>query len=593
MTREDEDKKKTALRLILKTIIYAFAVFGLLFILILIGVLGIMSPGKIIMPVPEKTVLRINFDTNYMEVRGDDFFAEFADMPVYSFFDLIRAINTAADDDRVKAIAATVNMSSLGLAQIQDIAESVKYFRSKGKEAYIFSSGMGAFGGGTKEYYLASVFDEIWLQPISDIGMTGVHIEVPFFKGILQKIGVDPEFYARNEYKTAAESLISRGFTPAYKEEMSKLGGGLFNQLAAGISQNRGLELKDVKKLIDQAPVFSSKAIEYKLADNLGYRQDMESFLAAKYGAEFLDISDYMNNIGDYQGEDLPHIALLVLEGAIQSGQSSNNPMYDAVIGADTVQKQLEELSRRRNLRAVILRVNSPGGSYAASDEIMHALDRFKEKTGVPIVVSMGNYAASGGYFIALAGNYIVAEPATLTGSIGVLGGKMVLERLWKKLHINWGEMNFGKNAGILSVNHKFSPEEKKLFNRSLDMVYKDFLIKVAAVRKIENVDDVAGGRVWLGEGALKAGLVDELGGIETALKKAKELGGIIPGADFGLVYYPRRQSFQEKLAEFLENGGSLPAVKLPENIGIDVEDFKLLQRLQYDAVLPPFKLEM
>ena len=452
---------------------------------------------------------------------------------------------------------------------------------------------MGAFGGGTKEYYLASVFDEIWLQPISDIGMTGVHIEVPFFKGVLQKIGVDPEFYARNEYKTAAESLISRGFTPAYKEEMSKLGSGLFNQLAAGISQNRGLELKDVKKLIDQAPVFSSKAIEYKLADNLGYRQDMESFLAAKYGAEILDISDYMNNIGDYQGEDLPHIAFLVLEGAVQSGQSSNNPMYDAVIGADTVQKQLEELSRRRNLRAVILRVNSPGGSYAASDEIMHALDRFKEKTGVPIVVSMGNYAASGGYFIALAGNYIVAEPATLTGSIGVLGGKMVLERLWKKLHINWGEMNFGKNAGILSVNHKFSPEEKKLFNRSLDMVYKDFLIKVAAVRKIENVDDVAGGRVWLGEGALKAGLVDELGGIETALKKAKELGGIIPGADFGLVYYPRRQSFQEKLAEFLENGGSLPAVKLPENVGIDVEDFKLLQRLQYDAVLPPFKLEM
>ena len=593
MTREDEDKKKTALRLILKTIIYAFAVFGLLFILILIGVLGIMSPGKIIMPVPEKTVLRINFDTNYMEVRGDDFFAEFADMPVYSFFDLIRAINTAADDDRVKAIAATVNISPLGLAQIQDIAESVKYFRSKGKEAYIFSSGMGAFGGGTKEYYLASVFDEIWLQPISDIGMTGVHIEVPFFKGVLQKIGVDPEFYARNEYKTAAESLISRGFTPAYKEEMSKLGSGLFNQLAAGISQNRGLELKDVKKLIDQAPVFSSKAIEYKLADNLGYRQDMESFLAAKYGAEILDISDYMNNIGDYQGEDLPHIAFLVLEGAVQSGQSSNNPMYDAVIGADTVQKQLEELSRRRNLRAVILRVNSPGGSYAASDEIMHALDRFKEKTGVPIVVSMGNYAASGGYFIALAGNYIVAEPATLTGSIGVLGGKMVLERLWKKLHINWGEMNFGKNAGILSVNHKFSPEEKKLFNRSLDMVYKDFLIKVAAVRKIENVDDVAGGRVWLGEGALKAGLVDELGGIETALKKAKELGGIIPGADFGLVYYPRRQSFQEKLAEFLENGGSLPAVKLPENVGIDVEDFKLLQRLQYDAVLPPFKLEM
>lgn len=595
MAKDEENKKRIGLQLIFKTVVYAFAVFGLLFILILVGILGIMSPGKKIAGVPKKAVLTVNFDTDYNEIRGDDFFAEFTDMSVYSFFDLVRAINTAAFDDRIKALAASVNTTSLGLAQIQDIVEAVNVFRNSGKKAYIFSNGMGAFGGGTKEYYLAAHFDEIWLQPVSDIGITGVHIEVPFFKDVLQKIGVEPEFYSRYEYKTAAESLISNNFTPAYKQEMSKLGKGLYHQLLIGIANARQLDADRVGELINQAPISSSDAIEYKLADSHGYKQDMENFLAAKYGAELFNITDYMDNINDYQGESLPQVAILVLEGAIQSGQSNNNPMYNAIIGADTVIKQLEEIGKRKNLRALILRINSPGGSYAASDEIFYALNRFKEKNNVPIVVSMGNYAASGGYFVALASDYIVAEPATLTGSIGVLGGKMVFSELWKKLHINWGELNFGRNAGILSPNHKFDEEEQKLFNRSLDNVYQDFTTKVAKARKFDaaQIDAVARGRIWLGLDALKEGLIDEIGGINTALNKAKELGGIIPGADFGLLYYPRRQSFQEKLAEFLENGGGLPAIKVLENKGISLKDFELLWRLRYDAVLPPFKLEM
>ena len=543
---EEDLKKKVGLQLIAKTIVYAFAVFGVLFILILIGVLGIMSPVKMAVKVPDKAVLTVDFDTAYAEVRGDDFFAEFTDVPVYSFFDLIRAINTAAGDDRIKAMAATVSTSALGLAQIQEIVSAVEFFKSKGKEAHIYSNGMGSFGGGTKEYYLASYFDKIWLQPTSDIGMTGVHIEVPFFKNILKKIGVEPEFYARNEYKTAAESLVSSGFTPAYKEEMSKLGSGLFNQLAEGIAEAKDLELDEVKKIIDKAPIFSSEAVnKYHLADYLGYRQDMEEKLMKKYEAKLLDINDYMYTINDYEGEDLPQVAIVVLEGAIQNGDSSNNPMREAVIGSKTVQKQLEELSQRKNLRAVVLRINSPGGSYAASDEIFYILNKFKKEKKIPIVVSMSNYAASGGYFIALAGDYIVAEPATLTGSIGVLGGKMVLKNLWEKLNINWEELNYGRNAGILSSNHKFGPEEKKLFNTSLDKIYEDFSAKVSMTRKIKNVENLAGGRVWLGEDAAKIGLIDAVGGIETALKKAKELGGVIPGADFGLVYYPRQRSFQ------------------------------------------------
>lgn len=593
MSDEDE-KKKLGLNLIFKTIVYAFAVFGVLFILILLGILGIMSPVNVAVNIPEKTVLAVDFDVPYAEVRGDDFFAEFTDVPVYSFFDLIRAINAAADDERVKALAATVNVSSLGLAQIQDVVTAIEFFKSRGKEVYIHSNSMGAFGGGTKEYYLASAFDKIWLQSAASIGMTGVHIEVPFFKNLLQKIGVEPEFYARREYKTAAESLISSGFTPAHKEEMSKLGSGLFSQLAEGIAQARGLEVGEVKNIIDKAPIFGQEAVaEYKLADKIGYKQDMEEELAEKYDAEIMDINDYMYAVDDYPGGNLPQVAFLALEGSIESGQSFNNPVREAIIGSETVRSQLEELGELENLRALIVRINSPGGDYAASDEIFHALKKFKQDKKIPIVVSMGDYAASGGYFIALAGDYIVAEPATITGSIGVLGGKVVLSKLWKKLNINWEELNYGKNAGILSVNHKFGPEERKLFNTSLDMVYDDFTLKVSEERNIDKVEDIAGGRVWLGQDAVENGLVDELGGIETALKKAKELGGIIPGANFGLIYYPRRQSFQEKLAGFLENGGGLPAIKVLENSGINMDEFGLLQRLQYDAALPPFKLEM
>lgn len=592
----DMDKrKKIGIRLLLKTIVYAFAVFGVVFILILLGVLSIISPRSGVAVIPDSAVLNINFDDNYAEVRSDDFFAEFADKSVYSVFDLVRAINTAADDDRVKAISATVNMSPLGLAQMQDVARALAYFKSKGKEAHIFSNTMGSFGQGTKEYYLATYFDEIWLQAGGDIGMTGVNIEVPFFKGVLNKIGVEPEFYTRHEYKTAVASLVNKGFTPAYKEELSKLGSGLFNQLVEGIAENRHLSTERVKNLIDKAPIFAGDALETGLIDKIGYKQEMTSFLERRYQAKSISIKDYMSTINDYEQDNIPLVAMLVLDGAIDNGTSTNTPMREAVIGSETVVAQLKELSNYKNIKALIVRINSPGGSYVASEEIWYALNRFKKWKSVPVVVSMGDYAASGGYFVAIAGDYIVAEPATVTGSVGVLGGKMVLADLWKKLDIGWGEIKYGKNSGILSANHKFSASEKAVFNRSLDNVYKDFTGKVAKARNLsdEQIDKLARGRVWLGQDAVKAGLVDEIGGFELALQKAKELAGIKQDDTFGMMYYPRRPNLQEKLSRYLESGGGLPAMQIMEKSGLLPEELDLLFRLKHDAILPPFKLTM
>ncbi len=589
-----EARKKVGLKLILKTIVYAFAIFGAVFIAILLAVLTILGSSAKVADVPANTVLQIDFNANYAEVRGDELFAEFSGSSVYSVYDLIKAINIAAEDTRVKAIAASINVTPLGLAQIQDISRSIELFKSSGKEAYLFSSGMGSFGRGTKEYYLASFFDEIWLQPSAEIGITGVSVEVPFFKKILGKLGVTPEFYSRYEYKTAAASLTENSLSKPYKEELNKLGQGLFNQMIDAIAYNRHLSQDKVKTLINQAPLFADEALNEGLADKLGYQQEMESFLERRYQAKTLPIEDYMANLSDYQEDEAPLVAVLALEGAINSGLSSTSPVNDMVIGSQSVIEQLDDLSKYNNLKALIVRINSPGGSYTASDEIWYALKRFKAWKSVPIVVSMSNYAASGGYFVSLAGDYIIAEPATLTGSIGVLGGKIVLADLWKKLDINWAELKYGDNAGILSANHKFSPSEKKVFNRSLDRIYDDFTAKVAKARNLDisQMDKIARGRVWLGDEALKLGLIDALGGFESALVKAKELGGIKPGENFGLVYYPKQPSFQEQLSKYL-GAGRLPSLQVLEKYGISVDDLNMLFQLQYDAVLPPFKIEM
>ena len=583
--------EKKVIKWVGKTIVWAFAVVGFVFVLIVFGVYSFMNSKTGLSRIPDDAVLNINFNLAYAEMRQDDLFAEFTNQSVYSVFDLVRAINIAATDNRIKAIKATLNETSLSLAQIQDISEALTYFKSKGKKTYLFSTGLGAFGQGTKEYYLATLFDEVWMQPHSDIGMTGVDVEVPFFKNILQKVGVEPEFYTRYEYKTAVASLLNSDFTPTYKEEIEKLAGGLFSELGSGISDHRKLPLSEVVNIINRAPIFADDALKIGLIDHVGYRHELNTALQNLYHAEDYDMTDYMAHVGDTADGNLPQIAFLVLEGMIEDGESSDNPLNDAIIGSETVLRQIDEFKKMPNLRALVLRINSPGGSYNASDEIRAALINLKKEKNIQIVVSMSTYAASGGYFIAIAGDYILAEPASITGSIGVLGGKFVLSGLLDKLDIHFGDVKFGQNAGILSVTHKFSDSEKDVFERSLDEVYEDFTTKVSEARGIssEEMDKIARGRVWLGREAASLKLIDANGGLQYAILKAKELAGIGADEDFALAYYPRRETLQEKLTKFIESGGSLPMLKA---IG-GMDELKALNRLKHDAVLPPMILKM
>ncbi len=587
-------RKILAAKILAKSLVYAFAIFGILFILLLLVVLGILKQDVASSSiVPEKTILTIDLNKDYPEVIGDDLISELAEVKSSSFFDLIKSINIAALDNRVVALVANINDSSLGLAQIQEVRQAIERFKSTGKKAYVYSTGFGSIGGGTSEYYLATAFDEIWMQPNTDLGITGLNIEVPFFKGIFDKIGITPEFYTRYEYKNAVSSLINKGFTKEFKAETQRLGNSIFQEMTQEISKSRNISKKEIIKSINKAPLFAEEALKAKLIDKIAYKPELIEKLIKLTGGKMLDITDYSLNFST-GSRKLPTIAFMVLDGVIAQGESLGNSMGgDAIIGADSVVEQLDEIMRNKNVKALVLRINSPGGSYTASNEIWYAVKRVKEKSNIPVIISQSNYAASGGYFVSIAGDYIFAEPSTITGSIGVLGGKMVLSGLWKKLDINWGEVKFGDNAGILSVNHKFSEAERKVFNKSLDNIYKDFTSKVSKARNIsiKDLDKLARGRVWSGIDAQKVGLIDGIGGIDEAISMAKEKGGIAHKTKFEIAYYPKKKSLSEKLSQLISGGPKVSVNKVMNDLGIETKDINMLKRMKHDAVLPPFKM--
>lgn len=583
-----------AARLLLKSLIYSFAIFGILFILLLLVVLGLLrKEGGSSAVLPAQAILSIDFDADYAETRNDDIFAEITGIKSQTFMELIRAINVAAYDDNIKALMGKVSISSLGVAQIQDLRAAIANFRKSGKKAYLFSSGFGSFGQGTKEYYLATAFNEIQMQPNTEVGITGLAIEVPFFKKILDKIGVTPEFYSRYEYKTAMASMTDEKMSKYYKEEIERLGGNIFNRLTQDSAVDRGITTENLIKLINRAPLTAEEALENKLIDKIAYKQDLIAQLKNEYKAELFDMADYSLAIREYK-KNVPAIAFVVIDGVISEGESyANSLRNESVVGADTILAQLEDIAKDKDIKGLVLRINSPGGSYNAANEIWYGVQKLKEDKKIPVAVSMGNYAASGGYFVALAGDYLYAEPSTITGSIGVLGGKIVIEKLWQKLGVNWSGIKFGDNAGILSLNHNFNKSEKSIFNKSLDTIYKDFTLKVSTSRKLslDEVDKLARGRIWSGESAVENKLVDGLGGIEMAIGHVLVEAGIKPDSKFRISYYPKEKTLQEKIQQVMGTGKNIYVHKIFNDFKSELKELEILERLRYDAVLPPMKI--
>ncbi len=534
-----------------KFVVGFLAVIGALTLLAALAGAGFALLAQLVKPrVPRQVILEANLENGLVEhVPGTTLDALLGEEPL-TVRDVVEALERAADDDRVVGFVARVGAAPIGLAQIQEVRDAVARFRESGKPAVAWAETFGEFGPGNGAYYLATAFDEVYLQPSGDIGLTGLQYESVFLRGTLDKLGVTPRMDHRHEYKNAMNSLTEKRFTPAHREAMQALADSRFDQMVRGVAEARGLGERDVRGLIDRGPYLGAEALEAGLVDGLDYRDAVYARLREQNGkAELLYLSRYLERAGR------PHrrgdtIALIYGVGTVLRGPSGYDPIADeSVMGSDTVTAAFREAIEDRRVKAILFRVDSPGGSYVASDAIWREVVRARE-AGKPVIVSMGELAASGGYFVSMPADKIVAQPATITGSIGVYAGKLLTTEMWGKIGVTWDGVRTSRNAGIWSSHEDFSREGYARFQAALDRIYEDFTGKVAEGRKLplERVREIARGRIWTGEQAKELGLVDDLGGFPAALRLAKEAAGIDPDAEVRLKLLPRKRSTWETL---------------------------------------------
>lgn len=504
--------------------------------------------------------------------------------------DVLDGLRRARDDEQVRAVVAKVGGRRIGLATVQELRGAIADFSRAGKLAVAWAETFGDFSPGNVPYYLATAFDRVYLQPSGDLGLTGIRLEQWFYRGAAEKLGLDYQVGKRQEYKTAADRLTERAFTPPAREATGQVAASLAGQLAEALGQRLGISTAQARSLIDRGPFLAAEALETGLVDALGYRDEVYADVRKAVGADA-----YLLYLGRYQrsralaerARRLPSpaggaVALIHATGPIRRGRSGRGPLAGGALGSDTVTASLRAAAADRRIRAIVLRVNSPGGSYVASDAIWREVVRARD-AGRPVVVSMGDVAASGGYFVAMAADAIVAEPGTLTGSIGVLGGKPVVSGLLERAGVSADSVAEGLHAGMFAATRPFTDEEWDRVNAWLDRIYADFTAKVASGRGLDagRVQELARGRVWTGADAAERGLVDHLGGLESAMALARRMAGLPASA-------PVRAAPRSRPLERLRPPESSED-RRAARAGLLAESWGPVWRVAAEAGLPPF----
>ncbi|MFG2075961.1 protease-4 [Nonomuraea maritima] len=510
-----------------------------------------MDAGKAIFEAVDKLrqrrtaplVLELDLTEGLTEGPPTDPLAAVLSMRKPRLSDVLSGLKRARQDPRVMALIVKIGANPLGLAMVQELRQAVVRFRASGKLTVAFAETFGEFGGGTVPYYLASAFERVCLQPSGDVGLTGVAMEQRFLKGALTKLGVGYEVGQRHEYKTAANTFTHDHMTEPHRESTSRIVESVADTLAAGIADGRRLDRDKVRELIDRGPFTAAEALEAGLVDELAYRDEVYDEVRRVAGADshlqFVSRYAKATTVRKLPQPGADAIALVHATGMIRTGRSGRSPLGGGgAMGSDTISAALRAARRDQHVKAVVFRVDSPGGSYVASDTVWREVTLTRRVK--PVIVSMGDVAASGGYFIAMAADVIVAQPGTLTGSIGVYGGKPVLSELLEKIGISSEMVAEGANAGMFSTSQSFSPEQWTRVNSWLDRIYDDFVGKVAQSRDLtrERAHELARGRVWTGADAHAGGLVDELGGLEDALDLARKRARLADDAPVRV--YPR-----------------------------------------------------
>lgn len=456
---------------------------------------------------------------------------------------ILKSIRELENDDRVGGLALSLGKLDCGMATVQEIRAALVRFCESGKILVVYSEYLG-----NKEYYLASAADVIYMPPAGFLNLTGLAMEVAFLKGTLDKLGIVAEMENFGEYKSASETLTREGMSQAHREELNAVLDELYLDFKAVIISGRGMEAEDFEQLVNNGPYSAQTAFEAGLIDSILYPDQLEEALKSQWGnnfklAEGEDYWKYKDYIYEWGNPLSKRIAIIYADGVIISGRSGYGLIQGKFIGAETLTEAIRLARENDRVKAIVMRVNSPGGDGVASDQVWREVKRtVSGKERKPFIVSMGDVAASGGYYISCIADTIVADPSTITGSIGVVSGKFDFSGLYEKIGLNYEIIKRGQRADFLSASKGWSQEEREHHRKMVNDFYRQFIERVSEGRNmpIDEVEKIAKGRIWTGEQAWELGLVDEIGTFNDAIQIAMGAAGFQPGEGALFEFYPK-----------------------------------------------------
>jgi len=497
--------------------------------------------------VPSRAALSLKVGGDIVEMPASDVVTYLSDARTPTVRGIVDSLRRAKHDSRIHAVLLKpTGFSSPYWGKVQELRDALIDFKESGKPLYAYLE-----YAGDREYYLASVADKVFLMPASTLDLTGVATYQVFLKGVFDKIGVTPDIHHVGDFKTASNQYTEKGYTPSHRAMDEWLNRDLYEQIVSGIAHGRKKTDAEVRQLIDEGPFLAENAKRAGLVDDVLYEDQLAARLKDDDSRELaeIEVSDY-GRTGRASGRG-PRLAVIYAVGAIVGGRSGFDPLNGETVGSETLIEAIRTARKDSSVRAIVLRVDSPGGSATASDAIWRELMLAREAK--PLIVSMSDLAASGGYYIAMTGHAIVAQPSTLTGSIGIFGGKFITGGVYEKLGANIESTSIGKHAEMNSPARPYNADELKKVTEQLESFYTQFVSKVAAARgkTPEQINAIAEGRVWTGHQASQNGLVDALGGLDKAVDLAKDKAGIDADESVQLVVYPAPKTFYEIVSQF------------------------------------------
>lgn len=583
------------LRSVFRYLFSAFAILGLLVVISLVvtAVLAVRTLSEQEVELPESFVLTVDAPASIVERPAGSPLSGLG-TPSLAFYDLVRMLDAASRDDRVEGVAMILDPTSLNLAQSQEVRDRVLALRRAGKKTHVFARDVPSLGN----LALLAAFEDVTLPPAATLAITGVALEMPFARDLLDEIGLQPQFVERYEFKGAANVVTDSDLPAPQRDNLSAVVDSLFAQTVASIATDRVMDRDTLLGLIDRAPLSAEDGEQQGLIDRTLYLDQWVDAVKAAFTSR-ASHQDYLAALRQARGDIDQAFALIHVLGAITSdGDSGDLLPANLLASAQGAIGALKSAAASDNIRAVILRIDSPGGAFEPSDRLWRTIAATAEKK--PVIVSMGSTAASGGYLAAVAGSYIIAAPGTLTGSIGVVGGKMVFADLWDKIGVNFAQIARGEHALLFSPNTPFSDSERAAFTGLLDHVYETFTGKVMAARGIatQEMDELARGRIFTGAQAAENGLIDGTGGLIEAVQVAREQTGLAPNEPVRLVLLPRPKSAPERIIELLGRGGlvalfdrsGLPA-GIPARLAEPAAFLQVIGESPTSLLMPPIRV--